>query len=279
MGWLIAAVAVVIGGWFLYLFFIRCQPSEQTWLCDWYYAHRGLHSRELPENTMGAFQAACDAGFGIELDVHLSKDGTVVVVHDHHLRRLAGMDAQPEDLTAEELGGLSILGSGYGVPTLREVLDLVGGRVPLLIELKNRGFSGPLEVAVHKEMEGYEGLYAVQSFSPFSMRWFMKHDPKRLRGQLSCLHSIEETGVHWFPLFLARHLLTDWICRPNFISYCRHYLDTTIIKRLRRDGIPILAWTVESIQEAEKAAPYCDTIIFQLFDPRKAKLKFRAAER
>lgn len=278
MIWLTAAAAAVIGGWFFYLYLIRCRPSDQTWLCNWYYAHRGLHSKEFPENTIGAFRAACEAGFGIELDVHLSRDGTVVVVHDHDLRRLAGREAQPEDLTAEELAALSILGSGFGVPTLQEVLELVGGRVPLLIELKNRGLSGPLEVRVHEEMQNYTGQYAVQSFSPFSMRWFMKHDPQRLRGQLSCLHSIEETGVHWFPLFLARHLLTDWICRPNFISYCRHYIDTSIIRRLRREGIPVLAWTVENQKEAQQVEPYCDAIIFQLFDPRKANLDFRAAQ-
>lgn len=277
--WLIAAAAAAVAVWFFYLFLIRCRPSSQTWLCDWYYAHRGLHSLEFPENTMGAFQAACDAGFGIELDVHLSKDGKVVVVHDHNLGRLAGRDVEPEDLTAAELADLSILGSGFGVPTLQEVLRLVRGRVPLLIELKNRGLSGPLEVHTYEELKGYGGLYALQSFSPFSMRWFMKHEPGRLRGQLSCLHSIEHTGVHWFPLFLARHLLTDWICRPNFISYCRQYIDASVTRRLRREGVPVLAWTVESAQEAQKAAPYCDTIIFQSFDPREVKLDFRAAQR
>ena len=254
--WILALIGLT---WLLYIFMIRCGRTKQHWLADWYYAHRGLHDAERPENTMPAFAAACEAGFGIELDVHLSRDGEVVVIHDHDLMRLAGRPDAPEDLSADELADLSILGSGYGAPRLTEVLALVDGRVPLLIELKNRGFAGPLEEATAGILRDYDGLCAVQSFSPFAVRWFMRHDAKRPRGQLSCLKSLLDTGVHWLPLFMARHLLSDFVCRPTFISYCKQYLNTWVVRHLRRGGVPILAWTVESLHEAEAAAPYCDT--------------------
>ncbi|MBD5560925.1 MAG: glycerophosphodiester phosphodiesterase [Clostridia bacterium] len=275
MIWWVLGAALLC--WLAYLYMIRCGRTEQRWLSDWYYAHRGLHNAERPENTMPAFEAACEAGYGIELDVHLSRDGEVVVIHDHDLQRLAGRPEEPEDLTAAELAGLRILGSEYGAPKLTEVLEMVNGRVPVLLELKNRGFAGPLEEATASILKDYGGKCAVQSFSPFAVRWFMRHEPRRPRGQLSCLKSLLETGVHWLPLFMARHLLSDFVCRPTFISYCKQYLDTWVVRHLRRRGVPVLAWTVKSIPEAQAAAPYCDTIIFQDFDPRAVTLDFPAA--
>lgn len=276
MIWWIPAALVLL--WLGYRYLIRCGHAQQQWLADWYYAHRGLHDRTRPENTMPAFEAAVAAGYGIELDVHLSRDGEVVVIHDHNLQRLAGRPDEVEDLTAAELAELSILGSPYGAPKLTEVLDLVAGRVPLLIEVKSTGFSGPLEVATAGILRSYNGLWAVQSFSPFCVRWFMRNEPERPRGQLSCLKSLLDTGVHWLPLFMARHLLSDFVCRPTFISYCKQYLNTWVVRRLRRGGVPVLAWTVESVCEAEAAAPFCDTIIFQYFDPRAAALNYRAGQ-
>lgn len=272
--WILAALVLA---WFGYGYLIRCGRTSQPWLADWYYAHRGLHDPTRPENTMPAFKAACEAGYGIELDVHLSRDGEVVVFHDHDLERLTGRSGAPEDLTAAELANLSILGTAYGAPRLTEVLDMVDGRVPVLIELKNRGFAGPLEVATAAILSRYAGMFAVQSFSPFAVRWFMRNEPRRPRGQLSCLKSLLDTGVHWLPLFMARHLLSDFVCRPTFISYCKQYLNTWVVRHLRRGGVPVLAWTVESVPEAEAAAPFCDTIIFQHFDPNGAALDYRAA--
>lgn len=271
--WILAAAALC---WPAYLYMIRCGRVPQRWLTDWYYAHRGLHDAERPENTMPAFEAACEAGFGIELDVHLSRDGEVVVIHDNTLERLAGRPEAPEDLSAAELAALSILGSPYGAPKLTEVLEMVAGRVPVLIEVKSEGFAGPLEKATAGVISGYEGKCAVQSFSPFAVRWFMRHDAARPRGQLSCLRSLLDTGVHWLPLFMARHLLSDFVCRPTFISYCKQYLNTWVVRHLRRGGVPVLAWTVESVREAEAAAPFCDTIIFQNFNPFTAALDYRA---
>lgn len=273
--WFLGTAVLVL---LLYGYMIRCGRTQQSWLADWYYAHRGLHDTNRPENTMPAFAAACEAGFGIELDVHLSSDGEVVVIHDHELDRLAGRPEAPEDLTAAELAGLSILGSRWGAPRLTEVLDMVAGRVPVLIELKNRGFAGPLEEATAAILENYTGMVAVQSFSPFAVRWFMRHRPQQPRGQLSCLKSLLDTGVHWLPLFMARHLLSDFVCRPTFISYCKQYLNTWVVRHLRRGGVPVLAWTVESVREAEAAEPFCDTIIFQHFDPYAAALNYRAGD-
>lgn len=202
----------------------------------------------------------------------LSRDGQVVVFHDFDLTRLGGREGKPEDLTAEELANLSILGSDYGVPTLKEVLDMVDGRVPLLIELKSVGFAGPLERETWKLLKDYSGLYAVQSFSPFSMGWFKKDESRILRGQLSFSFRGMRSQFPGIVLFLVRHLLTNFLCRPNFISYGKDDIRTFIVQFLRKCGIPVLAWTIDTPQQAEKVAPYSDSIIFQHFVPFEDKI-------
>lgn len=268
MLWTLVAIICIVA---LYFFAVKCRRPEVHWLTKWKYAHRGLHDRNAPENTMPAFSAACAHGFGIELDVHLSRDNQVVVFHDDDLQRLGGRHGKPEDLTAAEMGSLSILGTSFGAPTLKEVLQMVAGRVPLLIEIKSTGFAGRLEEETWRLLKEYKGLYAMQSFSPFSMRWFKKHVPGVLRGQLSFSFHGLVTHVPKILLFLVRHLLTDFLCRPNFISYGKETIDTPVVQFLRKRGIPILAWTIDTPNQAQKVAPSSDTIIFQNYIPTGGK--------
>ena len=117
----------------------------ENWMADYSYAHRGLHGQDVPENSMRAFELAAEKGYGIELDVHLSADGIPVVIHDDHLKRMTGMDKPVSALDAQSLSGLSLAGSGEGIPLFEEVLRKVNGRVPLLVEIKSRGRAGELE--------------------------------------------------------------------------------------------------------------------------------------
>jgi len=152
-----------------------------------YFAHRGLHTKDkaVPENSLAAFTAAVDAGYGIELDIRLAADGEVVVFHDYTLLRMCGAPGRVADLTLAQLRELKLLDTDQGIPTLWETLYVVKGKVPLLVELK----SGPQHKRLCEEawkiLRTYEGDVCIQSFDPRMVRWYKKHVPGLLRGQLA----------------------------------------------------------------------------------------------
>lgn len=255
-------------------------PTEKTWLTDYQYAHRGLHNERYPENSLPAFANAVKHGFAIELDVHRTRDGVIVVFHDSNLKRMTGVDGKIRDYTFADLRELRLNGTQYKIPTLRETLLLIKGQVPLLIEIKRKGFAGDLERELYGMMEEYGGKYAIQSFSPFSVRWFKKNAPNVYRGQLSCNFSLCKdnfpAGMDCVVRFILSKLLlvvqrlgVNFICRPNFISYECQNVDSRLIRRLRRSGAPIFAWTVRTREEYERAKQYTDSIIFENFTPKK----------
>ncbi len=260
---ILACIAVV----FIYFFMTSARPAA-SWLKNYSYAHRGLHNEKYPENSLGAFEHAINHGYAIEMDVHLSKDGVLMVFHDDALARMTGSKGVIGDYTAEELRKMKLLDSEYTIPTLEEVLELVAGRTPLLVELKNVGRAGALEAAVCQRLRSYKGLFAVQSFSPFSMRWYYKNAPDILRGQLSAPFY---TGVDELPRWkrwTMRHLMTNALCRPNFINYEQSGVGRSVIRRLRKKGVPIFAWTVRSEVEAKAVRPYVDALVFEGIDPK-----------
>ncbi len=161
-------------------------PDERrvAWLADWKYAHRGLHGARVPENSLAAFAAAIDRGMGIELDVHRAGDGRPVVFHDWTLERLTGESGPLAGRTSVELGAIGLTGSDQTIPSLRQVLALVGGRAALLIEVKSRRETriAPLCMTVRRELEGYRGPHAVIGFDPRVIRWFSRHSPQTPRG-------------------------------------------------------------------------------------------------
>jgi len=135
------------------------------------YAHRGLWGQGVPENSLTAFRLAAEQGFAIELDVQLSSDGEVMVFHDYTLTRMCKTEQKLADLSAADLGALKLDGTDEGIPTLREVLTVVAGRVPLLIELKGENGNVSLCPRVAAALEGYEGEWCVESFNPLLLRW------------------------------------------------------------------------------------------------------------
>ena len=166
-------------------------------------AHRGLHGKNVPENSLKAFKLARDAGYTIELDVHLSRDGDIIVFHDDNLLRMTGVNRSIKNCTYAELQSLTLKGTSYKIPTLKQVLDLVDTRVPLLIELKSDVKTGLLEKESMKVLRSYNGKFAVQSFSPNSIYYFKKHYPEVLRGQLS--HSYNKSKIPFANNFLPSH--------------------------------------------------------------------------
>lgn len=241
------------------------------WLRDIPIAHRGLHNAGvgLIENAMGAFEAAARAGYGIELDVHGTLDGEAIVFHDRTLDRLTETRGRTSSRTAEELKALKLGGTGETIPTLGDVLDQIAGRVPILIEIKSRKRKvGRLEGRIAELIENYRGPVAVQSFNPYSMGWFAEHMPQLARGQLALdFRKITDKRMPAMARICLRHMLLNYISKPNFVAYEWGALPSWAAKRARLFGLPVLAWTVDSPDIAGRIRGHVDNIIFEGFTP------------
>lgn len=236
-----------------------------------YYAHRGLHDGNVhvAENSLPAFRAAAELGYGIELDVRETRDHVLVIHHDETLERSCGDKRPVRDVPWAELCEMRLFGTDEHIPTLDEVLALVHGRVPLIIEIKSdRGASVPCE-AIRDRLLRYPGNYCVESFDPFVLRWFRHFAPRIIRGQLSCAFSIPGLS---FKEHLQRvaltNLLTNCIARPDFIAY-GYQTDANISFRLIASVFrPMLAvWTVQDVEKARELKSRYDILIFERFYP------------
>ena len=187
------------------------------------YAHRGLWGGEIPENSLAAFERAAEEGFGIELDVQLSADGEVVVFHDYTLTRMCGRDVKLATLTAAELGESRLGDSDQCIPTLKQVLEVVGGRVPLLVEMKGESTNAALVEPMLQVLRGYEGEWCVESFNPMLLRALKKRAPHVVRGLLvTDLIKDKKKGSKLLNFALSAMLL-NILCRPAFIAWNRQY--------------------------------------------------------
>lgn len=260
---ILLVLLLVIGGYWVATGGIPPSDATPPWMAGVTIAHRGLHTddAERPENSMAAFRAAVTEGYPIELDVHITADGVVVVLHDDTLERMTGDPRRVSDIDLADLRELRLLGTDERVPTLREVLDLVKGDVPLLIEIKNPGKEiGPLEIAVLGELEGYTGEIAIQSFNPFSLAAVHEEKPTIPRGQLS--GSFEGEDLASYEAFILRNLLMNWKSRPTFVAYELDALPTwgATLQRIR--GRSLLGWTANSPEDLSRAEELCDGVIF-----------------
>lgn len=234
------------------------------WLSEVPYAHRGLHdpAGTRPENSLAAFEAAVQAGVGIELDVHLTADGHVVVTHDDDLVRVTGRSLSVAGSTLARLAALRLGGTGERIPTLARVLDLVAGRVPVMVEVKNvRRHAGPLEVAVAALVDRSAGPVCVASFNPRTVGWFARYRPDVVRGQTSSSYAGVQ-APYLARRFLASMAANRWT-RPHFVSYELSALPNVWCDRWRERGGTLVTWTVRSPQDAVKARAVADTAIFE----------------
>ncbi len=236
----------------------------KTWLVETPIAHRGLHDKNTPENSLSAFAKAVEKGYAIELDVQLLADGTVVVFHDDSLARMTGNDGYIKYLNKDDLKALKLKGSKETIPTFEEALKVIDGRVPVLIEIKNQYKVGKLEQEVIDILKNYQGEYAVQSFNPFSLGYLKEHAPNILRGQLS--GTFKHSKLAWIKRFLLKRMrFNKKVSEPHFISYEASALPNRFVRKYKK--LPLLAWTVRSKEEYLKVVKYCDNIIFEKFDP------------
>lgn len=237
-----------------------------NWLTTKPISHRGyFNNPTVPENSLAAFKQSIEKGLPIELDVQLSKDKQVVVFHDYDTLRLCKLDKKVNEQTLEELKALFLFDTKELIPTLAEVLDLIDGQVGLLVELKNEGKAGDLEEQVALVLDGYKGNFSVQSFSPFSVRWFYKNRPHFLRGLIASKFINEDLGG-LVKLILSKLWFRPYV-KPNYIAYNFKDLDTTLATKLKKKKLPLIAWTITNPSEAKVAKILFDNIIFEQYDP------------
>lgn len=242
------------------------KEDEDIWtsfLTEKMFAHRGLWNKEYPENSLAAFKNAIENGYGIELDVNTIEDGTPVIFHDSKMSRMTGKDKYIQNLSKEEFEEIKLVNSDEKIPTLEEVLKLVKGKVPLLIEIKNQDKVGPLEKQVLDLLKNYKGEYAIQSFNPYTLHWFYEHAPKIWRGQLASYFKGEKLSL--FKKFILRRLGMKKITAQNFVSYDISNLPNTFTKKL---NVPLLSWTIKNQDNYFKALKFSDNIIFEGFEPK-----------
>ena len=221
-------------------------------------SHRGIYdNKKIFENTLPAFKKALSKRYIIELDIHLTKDNNIIVFHDYNTKRMTNIDKVVEESTYQELNKQKIL----HIPTLEEVLKLVNGKVPLLIEVKQNQKEGELEKKLMDILKKYNGQYAIQSFNPKTIYWFKKNNPNVIRGQLS----YSNHSYNPIKRFIFRKMFFNLITKPNFISY--RYNDLTIkqINKYRKKGIIIIAWTINSKKNYEKYKDIYDNLIYENF--------------
>jgi len=242
--------------------------AEHAWLRERPIAHRGLHDLAAgrPENSLAAFMQACELDYPAELDVRLASDGEVMVIHDASLRRLTGVDRLVRDTPAHEIARLSLLGTGERIPRLSEVLDAVAGRVPLLLDFKPSTLGTALEDAVVRAVAGYEGPVAMEAFSPLSLLKLKALGVPSPRGQVSgCLSSAPPIVRS-----IGRRMAMNAVVAPDFIAYELAALPSAAASFWRRRGLPIIAWTVQSPEDAERAGSLADNYLFSGFTPAVA---------
>lgn len=231
-------------------------------------AHRGLWSPQgAPENSLAAFQAACAAGYGIELDVQLSADGEAMVFHDDSLQRLTGAEGRLTQRTAAELAELRLGGTDERIPTLLETLALVGRRALVLIELKTpAGRVGPLEQRVHEIIIDHAGPTAVIGFNPYSHAWFAERFPGVLRG-LNSYSYADAHGLEPEQRAAFARLEQAAIAQPHFLALGLDILPGAAAARKRAEGLPVVAWTVRQPEQWAGITEHCDNLIFEGFRP------------
>ena len=270
----IIILIVLIVLFLLWILALRCRNGHPAWetLRKFRYAHRGLHSSAegIPENSMAAFRLAAEHGYGIELDIHLTRDGRLAVIHDNSLLRTAGVDVKAKDLTAEELAQYRLEGTDEKIPFLEEVLPLFEGKAPIIVELKVEGNAAALTKAACDLLDQYKVDYCIESFHPQAILWLKKHRPELCRGQLSqnFFRHDEGTGLGKAADFAMTHLLTSFLTVPDFIAYNHQHRNCWSLKLARIIwGVQEVSWTIRS----EEAMNVCESdgclSIFENFKP------------
>lgn len=270
MSTLLIIVCVVLALFGILLFLIK--PGAKRPLEDFsglLIAHRGLYKNgsPAPENSLAAFRAAREAGYGVELDVQLTRDHQLIVFHDGSLKRVCGVDGFVRYWSYSELQTLNLLNTTEKIPLFTDVLEALDG-VPLICEIKSDNGLKNEEICrmTYEQIKSYKGKYCVESFSPYLVEWFRKNQPQVIRGQLA------GGGKNPNPRlavaeFFPRHMLTNVLARPDFLAYKWTQSGTFGFWLCRKLYHPLLVgWTAKGREEIEEAQRIFPTVIFEQDD-------------
>lgn len=269
---IIIVLAAALSGFLLLVFLVA--PARGCTDMRWVFyhrnlAHRGLHTadKSVPENSLAAFRRAVDAGYGIELDLQFTKDEKIVVFHDDTLKRVCGVDGRVDAYTYDEILNFRLCGTDEIVPLFSDVLKLVNGKVPLLVEFKNGPKNNLLCERTLPMLRAYNGQFCIESFSPFIVRWFRKNAPDILRGQLSAPFEEMKGEIPDYQVFMLSHLLTNFLARPHFIAYHvnKTYFSVKLADML---GAMRFVWTVRPDNDIAGLERINESIIFELYEPK-----------
>ena len=263
-------VDVIIVLFALFLLALKGRTKKDlSYFLKFRYAHRGLHNKPtVPENSLAAFKAAVDNGYAIELDVHLMSDGEIAVIHDSSLKRTAGHDVLIENLKTEDLANYKLEESDEKIPTLREVFDLVDGKVPLLVEIKTENNCAAVSKRTVEMLREYKGPYVVESFDPRCILWLKKHAPDIIRGQLTQNFIRHKSGFKFITKVILSGLLLNCINKPDFIAVNyidRHDFPIKIATKFW--GVKKFVWTIREEEDLKVMESEGFTPIFEQFNP------------
>ena len=243
----------------------------KSWLVERPIAHRGFfdNNNGIPENSLKAFENSIQHNHPIELDVHVTDDGTVVVFHDYELSRMTGKDGYTIHLKAQDLKSYKLLGTEEHIPTLEEALNHINGRVPVLVEIKTATTTktGKNEAIILEVLKKYQGELAIQSFNPFTLEWFANHAPEICRGLLSSYWPKDDperpksAAVRW----ALRNMIFAKRAKPNFVAHDIGQLPNRRVAKWKH--IPLLSWLITNQDQYIEALKVSDNVIFQDFEP------------
>ena len=228
-------------------------------------AHRGLHNKDkgIPENSMEAFILAAAKGYGIETDMRLTADGEIVLFHDNTLKRMCGIDKRVDEFTLAQLQSFGLGGTDHKIPTLKEFLNMVDGRVMLVLELKCTDKDcDKLCTKVNEILSNYKGDYCIESFYPGAVKWYRIHRKDIMRGQLAMPYKGKDTLKK-----IAAKFMANVLSRPDFSAFDVTEVNNPFFVLQRILGAYPVGWTIKSAEELEKVKKYCDAYIFEGFEP------------
>lgn len=244
------------------------------WLFNTPIAHRGLHNEKYPENSIPAFEAALAKNMSIEIDVHLTSDRKVVVFHDADLKRMCSEEVKISDISSHSLSNFRLKDTEFTIPLLIDLLDLLQGKVGLLIEIKHVfGSCDELCKNIYELIKDYNGDVAIQSFAPKVVKWFKDNAPEVPRGLLSTTYdelkmpTLVKKGMKAVTKLLGESIIKK--IEPDFIAHNIKSFPNERLKKLREEGMPFLTWTVKSEEQLEFAKDWADNVIFESIEVTK----------
>lgn len=272
----VVLIAVILGiAVILYLFAICPNTGDKrefTGFVQSFYAHRGLHNNQegdAPENSYHAFELAIQEGYGIELDVQITKDNIPVVFHDQTLSRVCGNDKRICDYTYEELTKFSLFRTQERIPRFQDIMDLIHGQVPVIVEIKMYDDHSRVNEIAMQVLDSYQGAYCMESFNPKSLLWFKKNRPEVLRGQLSANFIRGREPGNKLKYFMWQNLLFNFRTKPDFVAYnCKEkdMLSVVLCRKLYKEKM--FAWTIRTKDMYLACKDSFDYYIFDSVDPK-----------